>query len=142
MLVKCKVTKFWEVNYKILTRILVTPVVITASNPNLGTPMCFVCSGVANLHHILLEYSGTVSLCNYIMETLEVDWPTKYWIFGSMSIYYNPVIWVSNFSIYKVHLLQRWSIKWIDLLASPLAVQDTMVQARKLQQVTGAIYGK
>ncbi len=27
MLVKCKVTKFWEVNYKILMRILATPVV-------------------------------------------------------------------------------------------------------------------
>ena len=116
---KCKVTKFWEVNYKILMRILATPVVITTSNPNLGTPVCFICSGVANLHHVLLECSGTVSLHNFIMKTLEVDWPNKYWIFGSMSIYYNPVIWVSNFSIYKAHLLSvngdRLSLKQLFL---------------------------
>ena len=62
MLVKSKITKFWEINYKILTRILATPMVITAVNPNLGTPVCFVCSGVANLYYILLECPGTISL--------------------------------------------------------------------------------
>ncbi len=96
-------------------RILATPVVITASNPNLGTPVCFICSGVANLHHVLLDCLGTVSLCNYIMRTLEVDWPARYWIFGSISMYYNPVIWVSNFSVYKVHL---YLFMVIDFLSS------------------------
>ncbi len=105
MLVKCKITKFWEVNYKILMRILVTLVVIIASNPNLGILVCFICSDIANLHHVLLECSGTISLHNFIMETLDVDWPARYLIFGSTSIYYNPVIWVSNFSIYQAHLL-------------------------------------
>ncbi len=30
ILVKCKITKFWEVNFKILTQILAIPVVIAA----------------------------------------------------------------------------------------------------------------
>ena len=53
------------------------------------------------------------------MNTLDVDWSIKHWIFGTSSIYYNPVIWVSNFSIYKSHLLSvsgnRLSLKQLFL---------------------------
>ncbi len=34
MLKKCKITKLWDVNYKILTRILAIPVVIAATRKN------------------------------------------------------------------------------------------------------------
>ncbi len=102
---KCKVTKFWEVNYKILARILATPVVITAVNPNLGTPICFLCSQTPNLHHIMLDCTGTVTLRLFIMDTLELTWTNKVWIFGTNSTFYNPIIWLLNFTIYKAHLL-------------------------------------
>lgn len=39
------------------------------------------------------------------MDVLELTWPNKIWIFGTSSSFYIPVIWLSNFTIYKAHLL-------------------------------------
>ncbi len=55
MLVKYKITKFWEVNFKILTQILVMPVVIAAVHKNPNLAKCHWCLERANIDHILLH---------------------------------------------------------------------------------------
>ncbi len=46
MLKKCKVTKFWEINYKILARILATPVVLAAVLGDVSMMYCSFCGVV------------------------------------------------------------------------------------------------
>lgn len=54
MLKKCKVTKFWDINFKILSRILATPVVLSSLHSTPDKKNCFVCGERAGLEHILL----------------------------------------------------------------------------------------
>ncbi len=54
MLKACKYTKFREVNFKVLVRILVTPKV--KKNPVLAN--CPWCKGIGTLEHILLTCSN------------------------------------------------------------------------------------
>ncbi len=55
MLTHCKITKLWEVNFKILSRILATPVVIAAANKSPEMIWCKWCGDRANIDHILLH---------------------------------------------------------------------------------------
>ena len=66
MLIYCKITKLWEVNYKILSRILATPVVIAAVNKTPAMALCQWCSDRANIDHILLYCSFTDCIHKYV----------------------------------------------------------------------------
>ena len=104
MLVHCKISKFWEVNYKILTRILATPVVIAAVHNNPSLSWYYWCGARANIEHILLHCNKTRQLRIYIQKAIgkvEVD----SWIFCGSGKSSDTVIWISNFVIYKSHLL-------------------------------------
>ena len=103
MLVKCKITKFWEVNYKILTQILAKLVVIAAVHKNPILAKCHWCQDRANIDHILVHCVYTKHLRRSIIGALgEVS--EESWILGGAGSSYDQVIWVSNFAIYKAHL--------------------------------------
>ncbi len=81
MLVKCKITKFWEVNYKILTQILATLVVIAAVHKNLVIAKCLWCQERANIDHILVHCVYTKYVRRSIIGALgEVS--KESWILG------------------------------------------------------------
>ena len=104
MLHKCKVTKFWDVNFKVLSRILATPVVLASVNPGCGSNMCSFCGEWAGLKHIMLHCPATVELHQFILTTFEENWDDDAWIFGHNNVYLNLLIWLVNFSKYKTHL--------------------------------------
>ena len=66
MLVACKVTKFWQINYKILSRILATPKVISAVQGAENLQWCIWCGALGTLEHILLACPKTKELHNHI----------------------------------------------------------------------------
>ncbi len=104
MLTKCKITKFWDVNYKILARILATLIVLNAVNPKMGTPNCIECGALAGISHILLSYPTTKKICSDICMLMEISLSDSNWILGINSNYLLPLIWVVNFGVYKHHL--------------------------------------
>ncbi len=104
MLVRCKVTKFLEINYKILTRILVTPAVLGAIHRDSSLANCSYCGERVNIDHILFFCPLTVELHQFIMVHMGLANPIT-WIFGGAGHHWDPVIWVTNFAIYKVHLM-------------------------------------
>ncbi len=104
MLVHCKVTKFWDVNYKILSRILATPVVLCTVNPNLRTLFCVECGVVVDISHILLTCVATKQIREEICVLMHIQLSDTHWIFGINSTYLLPLIWVVNFGVYKHHL--------------------------------------
>ncbi len=81
MLVHCKVNKFLEVNYKILTRILVTPAVLSVIHRNSVLSKCRYCGGRANIEHLLLSCPTMLSLHHLVMEQIGQVNPIT-WIFG------------------------------------------------------------
>ncbi len=104
MLKKCKVTKFWEVNYKIFAHILATPVVIAAVLGDASKMYCGFCGEKAGLKHILLCCLETKKLHNFILTQFEESWSEQSWIFGLSNKYLNPLVWILNFSMYKCYL--------------------------------------
>ncbi len=105
MLRKCKVTKLWDVNYKILSRILATPVVIAVVMSESDMSKCTFCGDRAGLEHIVLCCTQTQHLHEFILTTFNKKWMEKMWVFGGQNIYLNPLIWICNFTIYKTHLV-------------------------------------
>ncbi len=67
MLSACKITKFWEVNYKILSQILATPKIISAVKKQENIQWCAWCGSLANIEHILLHCSHTILIHNYVL---------------------------------------------------------------------------
>ena len=110
MLKKCKVTKFWEVNYKIFARILATPVVIAAVLGDASRMYGGFYGKKAGLEHILLHCLETKKLHDFILTHFEESWSEQSWIFGLPNKYLNPLVWISNFSTYKCHLQMCHSI--------------------------------
>ena len=104
MLVKCKITKFWDVNYKILARILATPVVLHAVNFRGGSANCIEYGAVAGISHILLHCPATIQVCTWVCKLMQVEILDTNWIFGVQSSYLLPLIWMVNFGVYKHHL--------------------------------------
>ncbi len=80
MLVKCKFTKFWDVNYKILARILATLVVLQAVNPEAGSAACVECGVVAGISHILLFCPTTRKVCATVCDLMCVNISDSGWI--------------------------------------------------------------
>ena len=92
ILVKCKITKFWNVNYKILTRILATPVVLSAVNSRGGSANCIKCGAITGISHILLYCLATIQVCTWVCELLQVEILDINWIFSVQSLYLLPLI--------------------------------------------------
>ncbi len=109
---KCKIMKFWDVNYKILSCILATPVVLAAVNPNGGGANCCFCGAQASLAHLFIHCIATKQLHTFVQnETHLSEISDKEWIFGCASPWILPLIWVVNFTVYKMHLRAFYSQK-------------------------------
>ncbi len=107
MLVACKVTKFWQINYKILSRILATPKIIAAVCNAENLQWCVWFGALGTLEHILLDCKHTVCLHQFLTQH-NIFAGKKigacHWIFGSCSTFLNPIFWLCNFAVYKSHL--------------------------------------
>ena len=100
---KCRITKFQEVNFKILSRILLTPAVLSVIKTDPSISFYHWCGEQANIDHILLdcvEIKKLHKLVECIMGQLQHD----SWVSGA-SQRLNLVIWTCKFSIYISHLM-------------------------------------
>ena len=104
MLVYCKVNKFLEIKYKILTRILVTSAVLSVIHRNPALSKSGYCGERANIEHILLECPCMQLLHHLVMKQIRQINPIT-WIFGGAGKQCDPVICMCNFAIYKAHLM-------------------------------------
>ncbi len=104
MLVWCKITKFLEIKYKILTRILATPTVLSSIHKDPVLNVCSFCGMRVNIDHILLYCPYTTNLHRIIMDKMGLVNQLT-WIFGGAGKKWDLVIWVYNFAIYKAHLM-------------------------------------
>ncbi len=94
MICKCKISKLRDCNYKILHRILATPVIIAAIQKKPDLKNCAWCAEVCTLKHMLLH-------CPEMQELLE-----RQWIFGvHKDVETTQLIWVINFVVYKALLV-------------------------------------
>ncbi len=105
MLLFCKITKFREINFKILSQILVMPKVISKVKHVENLAFCVWCGEVAMIEYILLWCSETNHLHDHIKSVVKCLFSDTDWIFGHCKSTINPVIWIINFSIYKSHIL-------------------------------------
>ncbi len=62
LLKQCKLTKFREFNFKMLHRILATPVVISMIWKVVSIALCSWCGSRTDIDHILLTYPNTLAL--------------------------------------------------------------------------------
>ncbi len=106
MLVVCKITKFREINFKILSCILATPKIIAKVCNQDNLHWCAWCGHKCSLEHLLLECPVTVKVKKHLClhKILPKDPSPWAWIFGSIKTDLNPVIWLVNFALYKAHL--------------------------------------
>lgn len=108
MLCNCKVTKLWDVNFKILSCILATPVVVVATRKQPKLQWCAWCGAKASIMHILFECQETQDLHNSVIRINIFRTSTlrrSDWIFELATQALNPVIWITNFVKYKAQLM-------------------------------------
>ncbi len=103
MLMCCKITKLWEVNFKILSRILATLVVIAAANKSPEMTWYKWCGDQVNIDYVLLHCLSTHCVHQYV-EAVLGEIPQDAWILGGAGLKIDQVIWVVNFSVYKAYL--------------------------------------
>ncbi len=66
---------------------------------------CFYCGALADINHVLLDCNATTMLIHQeICESLDVEITPEEWILGHSHLV-NPVIWLTNFTLYKAHLM-------------------------------------
>ncbi len=83
---------------------------------------CFYCGALADVTHILLDCTATMLLHQHVCKSLAVEiTPTK-WILGHSHLV-NPVIWLTNFTLYKAHLM---ATEWLTFNINSL-LHDTFV---------------
>ncbi len=107
MLKKCKFTKFCEINFKILTCILVTPKILSCIKKTPSISKCAYCGSDAGIDHILLACEETNKVRQTIVgnnRKLLEKWGMREWIYGPAEIQLNLIVWLFNFAIYKSHL--------------------------------------
>ena len=104
MLHSCKITKFFEINFKILHCILATPSLIAKIQKDKLLEQCYWCHSKADLDHILTVCPESKKVFNKIFDRFGIEVTTRECIL-SKDKSTNPVVWVANFSIYKAHLL-------------------------------------
>ena len=91
-------------NFKIFHQILAVPTLLTKVKKALELCRCVFCGTQADLGHILLRCPATQQLYSWVCGTLDIELETFHWILGySKAI--NPAIWLTNFALYKMHIL-------------------------------------
>ncbi len=103
MLKKCKISKFFEVNFKILHRILATPALISKIRNDKNLSKCLWCGEVANIDHLFLMCPASTLVYNLVSSRCNLDLTLLQRIIG-IAQNTNPILWVANFAIYKAHL--------------------------------------
>ncbi len=98
--------KLWEVNYKILARILASPLVVALVRLKPNLKWCSWCGKRGSIDHILLQYPETLQVHHWVQEHTPLNIPVigKGWILGTEDCHLNLIIWVVNFGVYKSHL--------------------------------------
>ncbi len=107
MIAKYKYTKFWEINFKILARILLTLKMLACICKNLGLMKCPWCKTEGSLEHYLFACTYVQDLqCKVVQDNMALfgDWSDYVWCFGALKNKLNPILWVINFAIYKGYL--------------------------------------
>ena len=106
LLVCCKITKFQEVNFKILAQILATPKILAMVKNQDNIHWCMWCGAEGTLEHIILCCPETIAIHSFWKKfsKLPTIMQESQWIFGLESSGLNPLIWLCNFSVYKAHL--------------------------------------
>ncbi len=107
MLRDCKYSKFHEINFKLLSRILLTLKILSKIKNKPSLANCSLCLNIATLGHILLHCDHTNRVRGKIVDNnMDIlgKWTLSDWIFGQNKKSYNCVVWVFNFAIYKFHL--------------------------------------
>ena len=65
MLVHCKITKFYKVNFKILAQILATPKILATVKNQDNIHWCVWCGAEGTLEHILLHCPETIAIHSF-----------------------------------------------------------------------------
>ncbi len=107
MLEKCSYLKFREINFKMLSHILILPKVLSAVWKKPDLSHCPWCSGQGTLEHYLFSCIQVVKLRKKILRSnkeLMLPWSNCVWCFGALKSKLNPIVWVVNFGIYKTML--------------------------------------
>ncbi len=105
MLVQYKITKFREINFKILAWILAIPKIISCIKKAENLQFCYCCGAVGSLEHVLLVCKEIQLVHNLVAQVAKQKFLCKHWIFGYELSHLNPFIWIMNFTIYKCHIL-------------------------------------
>ncbi len=104
MLHKCQFSKFQEVNFKILARILLSRKILSVVREKNELSRCLWCLGSGSLEHYLfscVKARETRALILHKNCNLLSPWSTCVWCFGAMKSELNPIVLVVNFGIYK-----------------------------------------
>ncbi len=99
----CKINKLREVNFKILHRILAVPLVVAGAHKQPNLSECAWCGERASIDHILLTCSQSNQLYAWVSLRLDQKFSLVQCIFSGTNV--DLVIWVTNFAIYKAHLM-------------------------------------
>ncbi len=78
MLVQCKITKFREINFKILAWILVTPKIISCIKKVENLQFCYYCGTVGSLEHVLLVCKEIQLVHNLVAQVAKQKFLCKY----------------------------------------------------------------
>ena len=70
MLCSCKITKFWDVNFKVLSHILAIPKIVSKMHGEDNIRYCVWCGHDATLEHILLQCPDSLHLHTFICSTV------------------------------------------------------------------------
>ncbi len=95
MLRDCKYSKFCEINFKLLSRILVTPKILSNIKKRPSLANCSLCLDTVTLEHILLYCNHTNRVRGKIVANnmdLLGKWTLSDWIFGQNKKSYNCVV--------------------------------------------------
>ena len=103
MLKKCKILKFFEVNFKILHCILATPALISKIRKDNTLAKCFWCGEEASIDHLFLKCPVSALVYDLVSSKCNPDLTLPQRIFG-IAQNTNPILWITNFAIYKAHL--------------------------------------
>ncbi len=132
MLKHCRVSKFYEINFKILHCILATPQLIAHIKGSKGLQWDHWCGEVANINHILLNYTETNKVCDWVSDKIRAEIPKRNCILGqSPSV--DLIIWVVNFAIYKTHL------QWCEGIATEL-LEGVMHECAQYSEIFPALH--
>ncbi len=113
MLEQCRISKFREVNFKILVRILLMLKILSKMKKDLTLSSCPWCNNEGMLEHVMFACSEVRKNRKIIVEDnrdLLGPWSDCVWCFGSLTKQNHELVWVINFAMYKavLHFLEGY----------------------------------